>query len=67
VALGERYRSARVPVTVAAPPGPLVVDGNADELRRMVANLLDNAVRHATARVEVFVESLDTVRYQLRW
>jgi two-component system, OmpR family, sensor kinase len=35
--------------------GPLAVDGNPDELHRMVLNLLDNAVRHTPAgsRIEL--------------
>ncbi|WP_255954811.1 sensor histidine kinase [Streptomyces odontomachi] len=31
----------------------VLVDGSSDRLRRLVANLVDNAVRHATARVDV--------------
>ena len=51
-------QGARVPVT-GDPLGdpaadvPLVVCGRRDELRRAVANLVDNAVRHASTRVQV--------------
>ena len=45
---------ARVPVTV--PPGPsATVLADPDELRRVVQNLLDNAVRHASSAVELAV------------
>jgi signal transduction histidine kinase len=47
-----RYAAARVPVVVAA-PRRLWVAGRADELRRVLANLLDNAVRHAATEVRV--------------
>ncbi len=53
----------------AAGAGPVVidtthvsagpVDGNAGELRRIVRNLLDNAVRHAESRVELRVHVSD--------
>jgi signal transduction histidine kinase len=47
-----RYVESRVPVVVADLP-ELWVTGRPDELRRVLANLLDNAVRHATAEVRV--------------
>ena len=49
-----RYAGARVPVTVVglAGPGPSVT-GNREDLRRVLANLVDNAVRHASSRVEL--------------
>ncbi|GAB3132968.1 sensor histidine kinase [Microbispora hainanensis] len=37
-------------------PG-LLLDGSADQLRRLVANLVDNAVRHASASVHVTLMS----------
>jgi signal transduction histidine kinase len=47
-----RYAGARVPVSVRA-PGAARVAGDEGHLRRVVANLLDNAVRHAAHRVQV--------------
>lgn len=47
-------RPDRVPVD-AAPAGGVVVAGNRGQLERVLTNLLDNAVRHAASRVEVFV------------
>lgn len=55
--LSMAYASARVPVRVMADPrtaasdAQLSVEADADELRRAVANLVDNAVRHATSGV----------------
>lgn len=46
------YSDARVPVTVAA-SDQLLIMVDAEELRRAVENLIDNAVRHAHNRVEV--------------
>jgi signal transduction histidine kinase len=66
--VARRYAAARVPVTLAAPAvpgfpaspgtgsggtGPLVVRASRDELFRAVANLVDNAVRHADTRVRL--------------
>jgi signal transduction histidine kinase len=53
--LAGRYGGARVPVRVERPAGPVVVHGDADGLRRLVTNLVDNAVRHAAAAVTVTV------------
>jgi signal transduction histidine kinase len=49
----ESYAQARVPV--AARTAPMIVDGDPDGLRRVVVNLIDNAVRHARAGVSVTV------------
>jgi len=50
------YLHARVPVTVIA-SAPAVVDGDPDGLRRVVVNLVDNAVRHARTEVTVTLET----------
>jgi len=47
------YRHARV--TVRAATSPLWTNGDADSLRRVVINLVNNAVRHASKRVDVAV------------
>jgi signal transduction histidine kinase len=56
LAAGEvsRYDDARVPVLVSGAE-PCAVTGDADGLRRMVSNLIDNATRYAASRVEVAV------------
>ena len=46
------YAQARVPVSASAPE-PCRVAGDADALRRMLVNLIDNAVRYARTRVTV--------------
>ncbi len=46
------YAGQRVPVTVAAGPDVIVM-ADAGELRRAVDNLVTNAVRHATSRVQL--------------
>jgi signal transduction histidine kinase len=48
------YAHARVPVRVTT--SPVTVPGDADALRRVVVNLVDNAIRHADSQVEVRVE-----------
>jgi signal transduction histidine kinase len=60
-----RYAAARVPVHVSAThvpgaPEPLVVRGARDELFRAVANLVDNAVRHAATAVHVSATACDS-------
>jgi signal transduction histidine kinase len=56
VATAGRYAGARVPVTVEQ--GPVVqADVNSEELRRVVANLTDNAVRHASSSVVLAVRA----------
>jgi signal transduction histidine kinase len=54
VAAASRYAGARVPVSVSAGP-PVYATANPEELRRVVANLVDNAVRHASTRVVLAV------------
>ena len=39
--------------------GDVLVSGSSDQLRRLVANLVDNAVRHASSSVTVTVASAD--------
>ncbi|MBF9066645.1 sensor histidine kinase [Streptacidiphilus fuscans] len=46
--------AARVPVEVHA-DAPLVVTGDPDQLTRLIRNLVDNATRYATTRVDVTV------------
>jgi signal transduction histidine kinase len=47
----DGYRDARV--TVSAALTPVTVEGDPDALRRVVRNLVDNAVRYATTTVSV--------------
>ena len=47
----DAYGQARVPVRAAAEP--LIVDGDPDGLRRVLVNLIDNAVRYARSEVLV--------------
>ncbi|WP_456047872.1 sensor histidine kinase [Actinomadura harenae] len=56
----QRRRDARLPVTIDAEPGVLVV-GNRLQLARALVNLLANADRHAESQVAVTVRA-DTVR-----
>ncbi len=46
------YENARVPVTFEA-NSTATVDGDVDALRRVVVNLVDNAVRYASSAVTV--------------
>jgi signal transduction histidine kinase len=55
-AVAAGYLHARVPVTVAA-SSPATVVGDPDGLRRVVVNLLDNAVRHARSEVSIALET----------
>jgi signal transduction histidine kinase len=56
VTASRRYADARVPVSIA--DGPAVyANVNSEELRRVVANLADNAVHHATSHVDLAVRS----------
>ncbi|MDX6320428.1 MAG: hypothetical protein QOF52_286 [Propionibacteriaceae bacterium] len=52
------FRNARVPVTVGSGP-PVLVRADEAELRRAVANLVDNAVRHAGSQVCLDVQAAD--------
>jgi signal transduction histidine kinase len=52
--VAARYTTARVPVRADA-AAPCVVAGDSDALRRLLVNLLDNAVRHAASQVCVSV------------
>ena len=52
--VGQRYPSP--PVRVVPPNAQLWTTGDRDELSRIVANLVDNAVRHATTEVRLTAE-----------
>jgi signal transduction histidine kinase len=54
VATARRYADARVPVSVAEGPAAYA-RVNSDELTRVLSNLVDNAVRHASASVVLAV------------
>jgi signal transduction histidine kinase len=54
------YAQARVPASVSADaPGPCRVTGDAEGLRRMLVNLIDNALRYARSQVTVAVSAGD--------
>ena len=56
LATASRYAGARVPVSVT--PGPAVhATATPEELRRVLANLVDNAVRHASSGVVLAVRA----------
>lgn len=55
--IGRRYADADVPVEVSTDP-VAIVRGDRDRLARVLANLLDNAVRHAASRVDVSVRAV---------
>ena len=50
-----RYDGSRVPVRLRATAGG-AVPGHREELRRVLENLVDNAVRHARSEVELTIE-----------
>ena len=58
VATANRYVGARVPVSVVEGPG-VYANANSEELRRVLANLVDNAVRHARSNVALSVHAKD--------
>ncbi|WP_245872913.1 HAMP domain-containing sensor histidine kinase [Deinococcus planocerae] len=53
--LGDRAGARGVALVLHAVPAPVVADP--DRLRQVAANLVENALRHARARVEVWVET----------
>jgi signal transduction histidine kinase len=55
--LAGRYAGARVTVRARPPARPVVVRGDPDGLRRLLTNLVDNAVRHAASAVTITVEA----------
>jgi len=56
VATANRYVGARVPVSVVQGPA-VYANANLEELRRVLANLVDNAVRHARSNVALGVHT----------
>ncbi|MEH0930867.1 ATP-binding protein [Micromonospora sp. CPCC 205558] len=56
--VAARYPSP--PVRVTLPAGPLWTIGTVEELRRVLANLVDNAVRHAYGSVVLAAEATPT-------
>jgi signal transduction histidine kinase len=54
--VAARYGTARVPVN-ATLHSPLWTEGNADDLRRVLVNLVDNGVRHARTGVTLAAEA----------
>jgi signal transduction histidine kinase len=56
VATASRYAGARVPVSVTGGP-PVHASANSEELQRVLANLVDNAVRHAASSVVLSVSA----------
>ncbi|HEY3142916.1 MAG TPA: ATP-binding protein [Acidimicrobiales bacterium] len=53
LATTEARRSRKVPVSSATAPGGVVVVGSYDQLQRALANLVDNAERHARSQVRI--------------
>ena len=58
-ALRPELEGTGLAVTVDVPGAPVVVDGDADRLAQVAANLLDNARRHAAAAIRVSVAAGD--------
>jgi len=56
VATASRYAGARVPVSVTGGPA-VYASANSEELHRVLANLVDNAVRHAGSGVSLAVRA----------
>jgi len=54
-----RYAGARVPVTVVGAGQGAHVDGDVDVLQRVLGNLIDNAVRHASTSVTAELSTSD--------
>ncbi|HIW63318.1 MAG TPA: HAMP domain-containing histidine kinase [Candidatus Stackebrandtia excrementipullorum] len=47
------YSDARVDVDAALPEEPVLINADVDGIRRILINLVDNAVRHATSHVRL--------------
>jgi two-component system sensor histidine kinase BaeS len=56
-ALRPELEDLGLEVAVDVPSGPVVVDGDADRLAQVAANLLDNAGRHAAGLVRITVRA----------
>jgi signal transduction histidine kinase len=53
LAAAEAGRSRRVPLSTAARADPIVVVGSRNQLQRALANLIDNAERHAKSQIRI--------------
>lgn len=63
----EGVQPTRVPVTLTVASGLAAVRGDGNELARAVTNLLDNALRHASTRVDVVASvEQDMIRLEVR-
>jgi len=56
VRVRHHFEPDALTMTTAAAPSALIVEGDVDELRTAIANLLDNAVKYSLGHVQVAVE-----------
>ena len=68
--LRHHLSTEKMTLTIATPAERLIVDGDADELRTVLSNLIDNAVKYSRNAVQIAVEvaapSPDTVWVRVR-